>query len=112
MADASNRTTIQVSEDLRKKLRILASVRDVSYEQLLEEMIDVFKEIDKSKTVVSIPKKLADRVSTLQKNTDFESSSAYITHILREIIGHAGDGKMTKEDEGQIKKRLKYLGYI
>lgn len=110
--EKGGRTTIQISEDLRKKLKILASVRDVSYEQLLEEMIDVFKEIDKSKTVISIPKKLADKISVQQKNTDFSSTSEYITHLLREIIGQTGDAIITKEDEEQIKKRLKSLGYI
>lgn len=112
MVSVGSRTTIQVSEDLRKRLKILASVRDVSYEQLLEEMIDVFKEIDKSKTVVSIPKKLADKISLQQKNTDFGSTSEYITHVLREIVGQTGDKEITKEDEEQIKKRLKSLGYI
>ena len=106
------RTTIQVSEDLRKRLKILASVRDVSYERLLEEMLEVFKEIDKSKTVVSIPKKLADKVSILQKKTDFDSTSSYITHLMREIIGHAGDDNLSKEDEAKIKNRLEKLGYI
>lgn len=36
------RTTIQLSEDLRKKIKILASYRDVSYEQALEDLEEVF----------------------------------------------------------------------
>jgi NDP-sugar pyrophosphorylase family protein len=37
-----SRTTIQISDELRKKLKILASNRDLSYEKLLEELIDTF----------------------------------------------------------------------
>ena len=48
-----SRTTIQISDVLRKKLKILASNRDLSYEQLLEELIDMFySRIESGKTCV------------------------------------------------------------
>lgn len=39
------RTTIQISEELRKRLRILASYRDISYEEALKDFIDMFQSI-------------------------------------------------------------------
>lgn len=57
------RTTIQVSEELRKKLKILASQRDLSYEKLLEELVSMsYSRIESGKTCVILaggnPKKL------------------------------------------------------
>ena len=58
-----SKTTIQISEELRKKLKILASQRDVSYEKLLEELVDMsFSRVESGKTCVILaggdPKKL------------------------------------------------------
>jgi len=36
------RTTIQISDTLRKKLKVLSSYRDISYEELIEDLINVF----------------------------------------------------------------------
>ncbi|MFQ6085290.1 MAG: ribbon-helix-helix domain-containing protein [Candidatus Bathyarchaeia archaeon] len=35
-------TTIQISEDLRRRLKVLSSYRDVSYNELLGDLIEVF----------------------------------------------------------------------
>ena len=40
-----NRTTIQVTEDLRKELKVLAAARDESYQKVLKDMVEVFKEL-------------------------------------------------------------------
>ncbi len=40
-----DRTTIQVSEEVRKNLKILASQRDVSYQDMLEDFINIFNSI-------------------------------------------------------------------
>jgi Arc/MetJ-type ribon-helix-helix transcriptional regulator len=37
------RTTIQISESLRRRLKVLASLRDVPYEDLLNSLVDVFE---------------------------------------------------------------------
>lgn len=37
------RTTIQISDDLRKRLKVLASLRDIPYEDILKDMADLFK---------------------------------------------------------------------
>ena len=44
-----NRTTIQITEDLRKQLKVLAARRDISYQELLQDMISVFKELNQEK---------------------------------------------------------------
>jgi NDP-sugar pyrophosphorylase family protein len=58
-----SRTTIQISDELRKKLKILASKRDLSYEKLLEELVNMsYSGAESGKTAVILaggePKKL------------------------------------------------------
>ncbi len=108
--NVENRTTIQLSEGLRKELRILASQRDVSYQELLKDMISVFKELDKQKTIISMPSKLADNVRERIKDTDMSSVSEYVTFILRMIL--AEDADIKGSDEAKIKKKLEKLGYL
>lgn len=106
-----NRTTIQISEELRQELKVLAAKRDISYQKLLSDMISVFKELDRSKTILSIPRNLAEKVELKVKNTSFNSNSEYITFILRLVMSE--DNNINEDfDETQIKERLKKLGYI
>lgn len=104
------RTTIQISNNLRKELRQLAAKRDKNYQELLKDMISVFKELDKDKIIVSVPKKLSEKIKATIKQTDFNSISEYITFILRLMLYE----KIEKEDidEKAIKQKLKSLGYI
>lgn len=37
------RTTIQISESLRRRLKVIASFRDISYEEVLNDLINVFE---------------------------------------------------------------------
>jgi len=106
-----NRTTIQVSEGLRRKLRILAAKRDISYQKLLLDMISVFEELDKEKTIISIPGKLADNLHNTIKDTDFKTISEYATFIIRLILYEKAE-KSKEADLTNIKKKLKSLGYL
>jgi len=106
-----NRTTIQVSEGLRKKLRILAAKRDISYQKLLSDMISVFEELDKDKTIISIPNKLADKLHNTIKDTDFRTLSEYVTFFVRLILYEKAE-KSKEIDVTKVKKRLKKLGYF
>jgi vacuolar-type H+-ATPase subunit F/Vma7 len=99
-----------MSENLRKELRILASKRDVNYQELLGDMIQVFKELDREKTIVSIPKKLAEKVKQNIKKTDMSSVSEYVTFILRMILAEKTETK--QPDEDKIKQKLRNLGYL
>ena len=106
-----NKTTIQVSDGLRRKLRILAAKRDISYQKLLSDMISVFEELDKEKTIISIPKKLADNLHSTIKGTDFKTISEYVTFIIRLIL-YENPEKSKEADLTNIKKKLKSLGYL
>ena len=104
-----NRTTIQLSHNLRKELRILASKRDINYQDLLKDMIDIFKELDKNQTIISIPKKLADKIKNQIKDTDMKSVSEYTNFLLRLILSE--HEKLINTYESKIKNKLKNLGY-
>ena len=105
-----NRTTIQISEDIRKELKILASKRDISYQQLLTDMIEVFKELDQNKTIISIPSKLSEKIKNNIKETDMSSVSEYITFLLRMVLSE--NISLEKSDKKKIKNKLKNLGYL
>ncbi len=106
-----NRTTIQVSEELRKKIRVLAAKRDISYQKLLSDMISVFEELDRDKTIISIPSKLADKLHNTIKDTDFKTISEYVTFLIRLILYEKTE-KSKEIDVTKVKKRLKELGYF
>ncbi len=106
-----NRTTIQISDKLRKELRVLAGARDISYQDLLEDMISVFKELDKGKTIISIPTKLADKLKTNIKNTDFRNLSDYVCFLAR-IFLYEDEIVSKQKDIELVKSRLKSLGYL
>jgi Arc/MetJ-type ribon-helix-helix transcriptional regulator len=105
-----NRTTIQISEELRKELRILASKRDVSYQEILHDMVSVFKELDKERSIVSVPKSLKEKVEKKIQDTDMKSVSEYVTFLLRMIL--AEDSVKKETDESRIKEKLRKLGYL
>ncbi len=101
-----DRTTIQVSEELRKELRILASKRDVNYQKLLSDMVSVFRELDRDRTIVSIPKNLANKANEIVKNSDFKTVSELVTFVMRLMFYEQA------RPEAKIKKRLEAMGYL
>jgi len=108
-----NRTTIQITEDLRKQLKVLAARRDISYQELLQDMVSVFKELNQEKTIISIPSMLAGKVNEKIEKTDFSSVSEYTTFVLRQMLmetAHKQD--IASSDEEKIKDKLRKLGYL
>ena len=103
------RTTIQVSGDVRKELRSLAAKRDENYQVLLKDMIQVFKELDDDKTIISIPKKLSKKIEDKLPSTDFNTISEYVAFILRLILYEESSVRKKNEkiDEKEIKQKLK-----
>ena len=106
----NERTTIQLSNSTRQQLRQLAAKRDQNYQDLLNDMIEVFNELEKTKTIISIPKQLASKIKGKIKGTDFSSISEYVAFMLRLLIYE--EAKKEKIDEEKIKLRLKQMGYI
>lgn len=62
---------------------------------------------------VSIPAALFERIEEKIEGTDFASVSGYVKYVLEEILSEGEeDESFSKEDQEQIKERLRALGYI
>ena len=64
---------------------------------------------------VSLPAELYSMVEERVKATRFASVEEYIIFILKEVLEEEGgveDGAFSKEEEEEVKKRLKALGYM
>ena len=72
---------------------------------------------DQKYTTVSIPTPLAENIRNRIEGTGFNSISSYVTYILRQVLSSMDEenvdtSKMRKEDEKEVKRRLKALGYL
>jgi Arc/MetJ-type ribon-helix-helix transcriptional regulator len=68
-------------------------------------------------TTVSIPKPLAEKIKERMRGTGFSSVSAYVTYVLRQVLSSIEEEErskqaFTKEEEEQVKQRLRDLGYL
>ena len=63
-------------------------------------------------TTVSIPSQLNEKVQELIKNTGFNSTSAFVVYILRQIVSDTSVKGFSKKDEDKVKERLRSLGYL
>ena len=68
-------------------------------------------------TAVSIPTPVCEKIEKRLAGTSFTSVSNYITFVLNEVVSETdetGDAVVpfTKEDEDNVKERLRALGYI
>ncbi|MBU0467105.1 MAG: ribbon-helix-helix domain-containing protein [Nanoarchaeota archaeon] len=66
---------------------------------------------------LSIPDELAERIDEKIKGTDFNSISDYILYILKQVISTKekaikNEQIYKEEEEEEIKRNLKELGYI
>ena len=68
---------------------------------------------------ISIPEEIADKLEKKRQETNFNSISDYIIYILKQVISkteietkHEKEMAPTKEEEKQIKEKLKQLGYL
>ena len=68
------------------------------------------KEEQKSKAV-SLPTELYSRIEERAKSTGFNSINDYVVFILEEVIKDEGEVVISKEDEEEVKRRLRALGY-
>ena len=70
---------------------------------------------EKEKRIVSIPAEIYDRIDERVKTTGFDSVDEYVIFVLAEVLkdeGDEGEVAFTKEEEAEVKKRLKALGYL
>ena len=68
------------------------------------------KEEQKSKAV-SLPAELYSRVEERAKSTGFNSIDDYVAFVLEEVIKEEGEVVPSKEEEEEVKRRLRALGY-
>lgn len=72
-------------------------------------------ESDKCKfSTISLPTPLINKIKEKIKGTGFNSPSAYVTFVLRQLLSESLENSegFSKEEEQAIRKRLKTLGYI
>ena len=58
---------------------------------------------------------LYDRVEERRKDTKFDSMEEYVIFVMEEVLREEGEDEgraFSKEDEEEVKKRLKALGYM
>ena len=67
-------------------------------------------EEQKSKAV-SLPTELYSRIEERAKSTGFDSIDDYVAFVLGEVIKEEGEADISKEDEAEVKRRLRSLGY-
>ncbi|MFH1358725.1 MAG: CopG family transcriptional regulator, partial [archaeon] len=63
---------------------------------------------------ISLPIPLINSIKKKIKGTGINSVSAYVAFVLRQILSSSQKpkGLFSKEDEVEIKERLKSLGYL
>ena len=70
---------------------------------------------ERIKKSVSLSGDLDDRIAERVKVTGFGSVDEYVTFVLEEVIKDEEDENKlayTKEEEQEVKRRLKSLGYL
>ncbi len=65
------------------------------------------------KVTISIPKQLYEKAEEYIKSTGgFDSVEELVVFMLEELIREEGESSFSPEEEEEIKKRLRSLGYI
>jgi len=83
------KTTIQISEDIRKRLKILSSYRDVPYEQLLQEILDVFEHFMVFKDLTEFVGWFERNLSRfgLQSFSGKKQEKGYVRYVAEDVQG-------------------------
>lgn len=58
---------------------------------------------------ISIPEELFKRIESKIEGTEFGSVSAYIVYVIQQVLG---ENSLDKEQQENVKERLKDLGYL
>ena len=60
---------------------------------------------------VSLPAELYSRIEERAKATGFSSTDDYIAFVLEEVVKEEGEAAVSQEEEAELKRRLRALGY-
>jgi len=72
----------------------------------------MMKEKEHKKTVL-MPAELYNKIAERIKDTDFGSVDEYVEFVLEEVVTEEEkDQAFSEEEEKEVKKRLKDLGYL
>ena len=68
---------------------------------------------EEEKRALLLPAALYQRIETRAKNTEFGSVDEYVIFILEEVLREDDETvALNEQDEAEVKKRLKDLGYL
>ena len=70
---------------------------------------------EKETKAVSLSAELYGRIEERARDTGFGSVEEYVTFVLEEVLKDEGEETgvaFTKEEEEEVKKRLRSLGYL
>ena len=66
--------------------------------------------------IVELPGQLYTRIADRLKETGFTSVDEYVVFVLEEVLNEEAEGgeeiPLSQEEEEEVKKRLKSLGYL
>ncbi len=65
---------------------------------------------EEEKRTISLPAELCQRIEERVKATGFSSVDEYVIFVLEEVLKE--DRGSSKEDDEEVKKRLRALGYL
>jgi len=67
----------------------------------------------KGEKAIFLSAELYNRIGERAKATGFDSVDEYVIFVLEEVLKEEGEEQViSKEDEEEVKKRLKALGYL
>ena len=68
---------------------------------------------DGDHAAVEVPERVLSRIERRVEHTDFDSTSAYVTFVLEEVLASVeADDLNDAVDEDEVRDRLRSLGYL
>jgi len=68
---------------------------------------------DGDHAAVEVPERVLSRIERRVEHTDFDSTSAYVTFVLEEVLASVeADDLNNAVDEDEVRDRLRSLGYL
>jgi Arc/MetJ-type ribon-helix-helix transcriptional regulator len=68
---------------------------------------------DGDHAAVELPERVLSRIERRVEHTDFDSTSAYVTFVLEEVLASVeADDLDDTVDEDEVRDRLRSLGYL
>jgi hypothetical protein len=66
------------------------------------------------KATIKIPRPLYNRIRQIVENFGYDSPTDFVVHVLRDIVSSYGDseGEFQPGQLGEVKRRLRKLGYL